>query len=144
MPNYNFKFMFRVLCIVSKNLTNLTWQRIICAVLPWSGQESVSAPNWSKWNWGHSKHVVNTNVSIYIFVDTNVMLLLTACGCLRAVLNVKKILLVYFLWCTKLIYIYIYISFGNFVLGTCCSRFVVGICDVGKLYVMLGCNRKLW
>ena len=141
MPNYNFEFMFRVLCIASKNLANLTWQRIVCAVLPWSGQESVSIQNGSKWNRGHSKHVVNTNVSINIFVNANVMLLLIACGCLRAVLNVKKFCLYIFCDVQNL---YIYISFGNFVLGTCCSRFVVGICDVGKLYVMLGCNRKLW
>ena len=56
--------------------------------------------------------------------------LLIACGCLRVVLNVKKSFLHIYCDVQNLyIYIYIYISFGNFVLGSC---------DVGKLYVMLG------
>ena len=85
--------------------------------------------NGSKWLCGHFKHVVKgLLVDIYIFVDVNVMLLLIACGCLRVVLNVKKSFL--HIYCdVQNLYIYIYISFGNFVLGSC---------DVGKLYVTLG------
>ena len=76
-------------------------------------------------------HVVNTNVSINIFVNTNVMLLLTACGCLRAVLNVKKFFLYIFCDVQNLyIYIYIYLS------AILCWELVVldlllGTCDVG-------------
>ena len=105
--------MFRVLCIASKNLANLTWQTIICAILPWSGQESVSiikleaneiedTPGASQLG-GHYKHVVNFFVNRHeqtfasccnIFVNRRVvMLLLAAYGCLMAVLNVKKILI---------------------------------------------------
>ena len=55
------------------------------------------------------------------------MLLLAGCGCLRVVQNVKKTLLVYFFVMYKILYI----SFGNFVLGTC---------DLLLGLVMLGCK----